>query len=94
MMQIEVFGNSRYLSELLKVTTVVIFMAISPGADFVMVARNSLFSSRTAGLFSVLGVSLAIWTHVAYSMGGIAVIISQSIVLFSLIKYLRAAYLI
>lgn len=83
-----------YLPELISVSIIAIFMAISPGADFVMVTRNSIFYSRLAGLYSSLGVSLAIWIHVAYSIAGLAVIISSSIVLFSIIKYLGAAYLI
>lgn len=83
-----------YLAELVSVSIVAIFMAISPGADFVMVTRNSIFHSRKAGLYSALGVSLAIWIHVAYSIAGLAVIISNSVVLFSIIKYLGAAYLI
>ena len=83
-----------YLPELISVSVIAIFMAISPGADFVMVTRNSIFYSRSAGLYSALGVSLAIWIHVAYSIAGLAVIISNSIFLFSMIKYLGAAYLI
>ncbi len=83
-----------YLAELISVSIIAIFMAISPGADFVMVTRNSIFYSRTAGIYSALGVSLAIWIHVAYSIAGLAVIISNSIILFSIIKYLGAAYLI
>ncbi len=83
-----------YLPELISVTLIAIFMAISPGADFVMITRNSIFYGRTAGLYSSLGISLAIWIHVAYSIAGLAFIISQSIILFSIIKYLGAAYLI
>jgi RhtB (resistance to homoserine/threonine) family protein len=76
------------------VATIAIFMAISPGADFVMITRNSMLASRRAGLFSALGVSMAIWIHVTYSIVGLAFIISRSIVVFSIIKYLGAAYLI
>ncbi|MGL1860945.1 MAG: LysE family transporter [Pseudodesulfovibrio sp.] len=83
-----------YWEGLASVAVVAIFMAISPGADFAMVTRNSIFHSRTAGLYSALGVSLAIWIHVAYSIAGLAVIISNSIILFSIIKYIGAAYLI
>ncbi|MDN2662967.1 LysE family translocator [Psychromonas sp. 14N.309.X.WAT.B.A12] len=83
-----------YLPELLSVTVIAIFMAISPGADFVMITRNSLFHGRQSGLYSALGIGLAIWIHVAYSIAGLAIIISKSILLFSLIKYLGAAYLI
>ncbi|GHA20331.1 lysine transporter LysE [Arenicella chitinivorans] len=88
------FEISPFLPELISVSIVAVFMAISPGADFVMVTRNSVFFGRTSGLYSSLGISLAIWIHVAYSIAGLALIISQSIVLFSLLKYLGAAYLI
>jgi RhtB (resistance to homoserine/threonine) family protein len=83
-----------FFQELVAVSLVAVFMAISPGADFVMVTRNSIFHGRSAGLYSSLGVSMAIWIHVAYSIAGLAIIISNSIVLFSVIKYLGAAYLI
>ena len=83
-----------YFPELISVSFIAIFMAISPGADFVMITRNSIFYGRSAGLYSAFGISLAIWIHVAYSIAGLAIIISQSIVLFSIIKYLGAAYLI
>ena len=83
-----------YLPEIISVCLIAVFMSISPGADFVMVTRNSLFFNRKAGLYSALGISLAIWVHVAYSIAGLAIIISNSVVLFSIIKYLGAAYLI
>ena len=69
-------------------------MAISPGADFAMVTKNSIVNGRTAGLYTSFGIGLAIWIHVGYSLAGLALIISKSILLFSLIKYLGAAYLI
>ncbi|NQY92960.1 MAG: LysE family transporter [Campylobacteraceae bacterium] len=90
----ELFATIPYATELLTISVIAIFMAISPGADFVMVTRNSIFYSRSAGLYSALGVSTAIWIHVAYSIAGLAIIISNSIVLFSIIKYMGAAYLI
>ncbi len=83
-----------YLPEIISVSIIALFMSISPGADFVVVTKNSLFHNRKAGLYSALGISLAIWIHVAYSIAGLAVIISNSVVLFSIIKYLGAAYLI
>jgi RhtB (resistance to homoserine/threonine) family protein len=88
------FDFLQYLDQILSVSIVAVFMAISPGADFAMVTRNSIFYSRKAGLFSSLGIGVAIWIHVAYSVAGIAIIISKSIILFSIIKYIGAAYLI
>jgi len=83
-----------YTNELLTLSLIAIFMAVSPGSDFVMVTRNSIFYGRKSGLYSSIGISLAIWVHVSYSIAGLAIIISNSIILFSIIKYLGAAYLI
>jgi RhtB (resistance to homoserine/threonine) family protein len=68
--------------------------AVSPGPDFVMVVRNSLCYSRRSGIFTSLGISLALGFHLIFWAAGIGLIISKSIVLFSIIKYLGAGYLI
>jgi len=83
-----------YSQDLLSITIIAILMAISPGADFVMVTRNSLSYGKSSGIFSALGISVALWIHVFYSIAGLALIISQSIILFSIIKYLGASYLL
>jgi len=88
------FDSIPYLSEILTMSFIAVLMAISPGSDFVMVTRNSIFYGKKAGLYSTLGISAAIWVHVAYSIAGLAIIIANSIVLFSILKYLGAAYLI
>jgi RhtB (resistance to homoserine/threonine) family protein len=69
-------------------------MAISPGQDFAMITRNSLLYSRRAGVIGALGIFAAIWLHVAYSLAGIAVLIDQSPLLYNLIKYAGAIYLL
>lgn len=80
--------------ELISVVTITLLAVISPGADFAMVSRNSMFLSRRAGLLTALGISLGVLVHVTYSMLGIGLLISQSIVLFNLVKFAGAAYLI
>lgn len=52
-----------------------------------------MYSKRT-GIFSALGLALGILVHITYSLVGIGLLISKSIVVFSVIKYLGAAYLI
>ncbi len=59
-----------------------------------MVTRNSLVYSRKTGIYSALGLGFGISVHVIYSLVGIGLIISQSILLFSIIKFLGAGYLI
>jgi RhtB (resistance to homoserine/threonine) family protein len=68
--------------------------AVSPGPDFVMTVRNSLCYSRRSGIFTSLGISMALGVHLFYCAAGIGYIISTSIVLFTLIKILGACYLI
>ena len=80
--------------EALTVATITVLAVISPGADFAMVTRNSMILSRRAGVLTALGIALGVWVHVAYSMAGIGLLISRSILLFNAIKFAGAAYLI
>lgn len=84
----------QYLPIILTVALVHLLAVISPGPDFVMITRNSLIYSRRAGVYSAIGLGLGILIHVTYSLIGIGLIISRSIILFNFIKYIGAAYLI
>jgi len=83
-----------YMAEIIAVSTIAIFMAMLPGADFVMVTRTSIYNGRLAGLYMSLGMCLSVCIHASYSIAGLAVVIANSPALFSAIKYLGAAYLI
>lgn len=67
---------------------------ISPGPDFFMALKNSMTYSRKTGIYTAIGFGLGIAVHVFYSLAGLALIISQSIVIFNVIKYLGVAYLL
>ncbi len=67
---------------------------ISPGPDFIVAVRNSILYSRKIGLVTALGFALGVIVHVAYTLFGIAAIIAQSVVLFNILKYAGAAYLL
>jgi RhtB (resistance to homoserine/threonine) family protein len=83
-----------YLVEFATVAAVHLLAVASPGPDFALVTKNSLAYSRRAGVYSAIGVGLGILVHVAYSLIGIGVLMAQSILLFSLVKFLGAGYLI
>lgn len=83
-----------YRHEILTVVAVASVMAASPGQDFAVITRNSLIYSRRAGVLGALGIGAAIWLHVAYSLAGVALIISQSPALYNIIKYAGACYLL
>jgi len=59
-----------------------------------VVVRESVTHGRRAGTWTALGVGSAIFLHVTYSLLGIGLIVSQSIVLFNALKWLAAAYLL
>ncbi|TWX73851.1 LysE family translocator [Colwellia sp. C1TZA3] len=83
-----------YMAEIIAVSTIAILMAMLPGADFVLVTRTSINNGRLAGLYMSLGMCLSVCIHASYSIAGLAVVIANSVWLFSAIKYLGAAYLI
>ncbi|ASP48968.1 LysE family translocator [Cognaticolwellia beringensis] len=88
------FLINTYMAEIIAVSTIAIFMAILPGADFVMVTRTSIYNGRFSGLYMSLGMCLSVCIHASYSIAGLAVVVANSPWLFSAIKYLGAAYLI
>ena len=57
--------------------------AMSPGPDFAVVTKNTLLNSKKSGLFTTLGVGAALIIHMTYCVFGLAVIIANSIILFS-----------
>lgn len=71
-----------------------LFAVVSPGPDFIMVVKNSLSHGRREGIFTAIGIGTGLSVHIIYCVAGLALIISQSIIIFSLLKYLGAAYLI
>ena len=83
-----------YWTEFLTVALVHLLAVASPGPDFAIVLRESVSNGRHAGIWTALGVGSGILLHVGYCLLGIGLIVSQSIVLFNLLKWLAAAYLI
>src|SRR3989344_4233629 len=83
-----------YLPIFLTVALAHLLAVISPGPDFIMITRNSLIYSRKTGIYTAVGLGLGILVHVTYSLVGIGLIIAKSIVLFNIIKFIGAAYLI
>jgi len=65
----------------------------SPGPDFVMAVRNSIMHSRRAGIMTAIGFGLGVGFHVSYCLGGLAIVISKSILLFNILKFAGAGYL-
>ncbi|GGB06494.1 LysE family translocator [Agarivorans gilvus] len=83
-----------FWSEFLTVVVVHLLAVASPGPDLAVVLKNSISLGRRSAIFTSIGVGCGILVHVCYSVLGIGLIISQSIWLFNIIKWMGAAYLI
>jgi RhtB (resistance to homoserine/threonine) family protein len=82
------------LDKLLIVLTVTTLVMLTPGPDMVLVMRNTLVSGRRGGLRTSLGILTGNLVHITYCVLGIGWVIARSIVAYSTLKYLGAAYLI
>lgn len=85
---------NQYLIEFVTIASIHLLAVMSPGPDFAMIVKQSIVYSRRAALWTSIGLGLGIAVHVFYSLVGIGLIISQSIVLFNIIKWTGALYLI
>lgn len=83
-----------YWPEFALFATAHIMSLISPGPDFLMVVQSSLRYRRKTALWVALGISLGEMIHVSYSLLGIGWLITKSLFLFTILKYLGGAYLL
>jgi RhtB (resistance to homoserine/threonine) family protein len=67
---------------------------LSPGPAFAVAVRNALAYDRRTGLWLALGLGIGISAHIILALCGAAMLLSQSIFLFNLVKYTGAAYLV
>ena len=71
-----------------------LMLNITPGNDMIFVISRSLSYGTKAGIFAALGIGLGCFVHIFASVVGLSVIIQQSEILFNIIRYAGAAYLI
>ncbi len=82
------------LNQFFSIGIIVLLGAMLPGPDFAFVVKNTLLHSRRSGLFTSLGIASAALVHITYCSLGLAIVISKSLVVFNIIKYIGAVYLI
>ncbi|MCC2526259.1 LysE family transporter [Bacillus halotolerans] len=82
------------MHSLLAYIPIAAMMVIIPGADTMLVMKNTLRYGAKAGRYNILGLAtgLSFWTVIAIL--GLSMVIAKSVILFTTIKYLGAAYLI
>lgn len=82
------------LDQFLVIVSVTALVMIIPGPDMILVVRNTFVGGRGGGLQTSAGILVGNLVHITYCLLGIGLIISQSIVAFSVIKFAGAAYLV
>lgn len=81
------------LNEFLLLATAHLFAVASPGADFAVVIKNTLHSGKAVGFATAVGVGLGILVHMSYTLFGVAFVLAKSEILFAIVKYAGAGYL-
>ncbi|SOZ38088.1 LysE family translocator [Cupriavidus neocaledonicus] len=71
-----------------------VVLAITPGPAIAYVVARTVAGGRPEGLASCLGTGLGGLLHVLAAAAGLSLVIAQSAVAFSVLKYLGAAYLV
>ena len=69
-------------------------LAITPGPGIAYVVARTVAGGRAEGLASCLGTGLGGLLHVLAAALGLSILVAQSAVAFTVVKYLGAAYLI
>jgi len=82
--------EGQFLAFLVAIT----LLSVAPGADTVMVTRNSIRGGFKDGLVTSIGICSGLFVHAAISAAGVSLILLNSAYLFHVIKLVGAIYLI
>lgn len=71
-----------------------VLLNLAPGNDTIFILTKSMGQGRKAGIMSALGIGTGSVIHTILAAFGLSVIITKSILIFNIIKYAGAAYLV
>lgn len=71
-----------------------ILLNLTPGNDTIFILSKSIGQGKKAGIMSALGIGTGSVIHTVLAALGLSIIIAKSILLFNIIKYAGAAYLL
>jgi RhtB (resistance to homoserine/threonine) family protein len=71
-----------------------ILLNITPGNDTIFILSRSMAQGKKAGFMSVLGIATGSLIHTILAAFGLSIIIAKSILVFNIIKYAGAVYLL
>jgi RhtB (resistance to homoserine/threonine) family protein len=83
-----------FLLDWLTILVIGLFAIMSPGPNLAITLRHSLVYSRKAGIFTAIGLATGNMIHTSYCLIGIGVLITQSFLLFTMLKWLGAVFLL
>jgi threonine/homoserine/homoserine lactone efflux protein len=83
-----------YWNEFFTIAIAHLFAVASPGPDFAVVLKQCVTNGTRSGIGTSLGVAAAILLHVTYCILGVALLLTQSPLLFLAVRYLAAIYLL
>lgn len=82
-----------YLPEFLTIALAHALAVASPGPDFAIVLRQSLHHGRRTAIWTSMGIGCGLLVHITYSLLGLGLILKNSDMALTLVKWLGAAYL-
>lgn len=82
------------MQEIWMFTVVALMIVMVPGVDSLLVLKNTMIHGKKAGFFTMMGIVLALFVWTTLAVLGLATIIAKSMVVFLVIKYAGAAYLV
>ena len=83
-----------FLWGLLIIAGITYSTAMLPGPDMAVVLKNSLLRSKRDGIVTALGIVSGNIVYVSLALAGLGIVITKSVLLFSIIKYVGAVYVI
>lgn len=81
-------------SQVIAFTLIAAVLAVTPGADTMLVMKNGMRHGREAGWATTFGILGGTLLHAVISALGISVVVAQSETIFQIIKGLGALYLV
>ncbi|GAA4379898.1 LysE family translocator [Hymenobacter koreensis] len=71
-----------------------LLFTMTPGLDTIFILNKSLSQGKQAGFYATLGINTGVLVHTLFAALGLSVLVAQSAVAFSVVKYAGAAYLV
>jgi len=71
-----------------------LFFVMTPGIDTLFILNKSISQGKKSGIYATLGINTGVLTHTFFAALGLSVLIAKSALVFTIIQFVGAAYLI